>query len=142
MVTSNEQHGSTISSINLFLTALLVLLAAGWPFVQKGCHWNYQREANHLFQKIEAAEITYKNINTRYLSFNFEKSIDSFKQLKISPEDARYYNYSVEEVDNRTLRITAHLKPDILKKWYIHNPKTKIKLIYEKREGEKGKLSR
>ncbi|MBW1799414.1 MAG: hypothetical protein JRJ85_01660 [Deltaproteobacteria bacterium] len=142
MVTSYEQRGSIISSINLFLTALLVLLAAGWSFVQKGCHWHYQKEANHFFQKIEAAETKYKNINTRYLLFNFEKSIDSFKKLKIKPEDAKYYNYSVEELDDRTLRITAHLKPDILKKWYIHNPKTKITLIYEKRAGEKGELQR
>lgn len=131
-----------MAPLNLILAAILVLMAAGWSFVQKGCHWHYQREANHLFQKIEVAEIKYKNINNRYLSFNFEKSIDALKKLKIDPEDANYYNFSVVEVNDRTFRIIAHLKDDILKKWYLHNPKTKITLIYEKEEGEKGKLIR
>ena len=109
--------------------------------VQKGCHWNYQREANTFFQMIEAKEIKYKNINNRYLPFNIEKSTEALKELKIDPDDADYYNFSVEQPDQETFRIIAQLKPEILEKWYLHSPKTaKFRLIYEKKEGTKGKI--
>jgi len=136
-----NQRGSIIAVINFFLAALLGLLAGGWFLVQKGCHWNYQREASAFFQKIEEKELKYKNINNRYLPFDIKKSAEALKQLKLDPDDADYHNYSVEQTDKQTFRIIALLKPEILKKWYLHSPKTtKFRLIYEKKDGKKGKL--
>ena len=135
-----RQQGSIIAVINFFLAALLFLLAGGWFLIQKGCHWNYQREANAFFKEIEEKELTYKNINNRYLPFSIKDSAEKLKELKLDPDDADYYNYSVEQKDRETFRIIAQLKPEILKKWYLHSPKSKLTLIYEKKEGEKGKI--
>ena len=136
-----KQQGSIISVINFLLAALLGLLAGGWFLIQKGCHWNYQREASAFFQKIEEKEQTYKNINNRYLPFKIEKSAEALKELKLNPHDVSYYDFSVEQPGQETFRIIAQLKPKILKKWYLHSPKTtKFRLIYEKKEGAKGKI--
>ena len=136
-----KQQGSIIAVINFFLAALLFLLAGGWFLIQKGCHWNYQREATAFFKEIEAKEIKYKSINNRYLPFSIKNSDEKLKELNIDPEDADYYNFSVEQPDQETFRIIAQLKPEILEKWYLHSPKTaKFRLIYEKKEGAKGKI--
>lgn len=136
-----RQQGSIIAVINFFLAALLFLLAGGWFLIQKGCNWNYQREASAFFQKIEEKELKYKNINNRYLPFNIEKSKEALKELKLVPDDASYYDFSVEQSDQQTFRIIAQLKPEILQKWYLHSPKTtKFRLIYEKKEGAKGRV--
>ena len=135
-----RQKGSAITKINFFIAACLVLAAAGWFLIQKGCHTYYQREANIFFEKIEKKEISYKNINNKYLPFNREKSAEALRTLKLDPEKAKYYNFSVQEIDRNTFRIIAHLKPEIIKKWYLHTSKSKFRLIYEKREGEKGRL--
>jgi hypothetical protein len=135
-----RQKGSAITKINFFIAACLVLAAAGWFLIQKGCHTYYRREADIFFEKIEKKEISYKNINNRYLPFNIEKSAEALEALKLDPKGAKYYNFSVEEIDNKTFRIIAYLKPEIIKKWYLHTPNAKFRLIYEKREGEKGRL--
>lgn len=135
-----NQQGSVIASINLLIAALLVLAAAGWAFVQKGCHSYYQREAMAFFEKIEKKEISYKNINNKYRSFTTNDSQNGLRELKIDPNESQYYTYSVEAPDRGTFRIFAHLKPELLKKWYLQNPRTKLRLVYEKKEGQKGKL--
>lgn len=135
-----KQQGSTIASLNLFLAALLVLAGAGWSFVQKGFHSYYQREAHAFFEKIEKGETTYRNKHNLYLPFGVDKSAEKLKELKIDPKDAKYFNYSVEVVDRTTYKIIAQLKPEIIKKWYLHNPKSKLQLVYEKREGRRGKI--
>jgi hypothetical protein len=135
-----ESKGSTLAVFNLTVAALLVLLAAGWSLVQKGCHSYFQQEATSLFQKIEQGEIRYRNVNNRYLPFGLQESSKALKELRIDPAEARYFNYSVETIDNRGFRIVAHTKPEWLKRWYLHNPQSRFRLIYEKREGEKGTL--
>ena len=135
-----RQKSSAITKINFFISACLVLAAAGWFLIQKGCHTYYQREANNFFEKIGKKEISYKNINNKYLPFNIEKSAEALKLLKLDPKEAKYYNFSVEEIDRNTFRIIDHLKPEIIKKWYLHTPKAKFRLVYEKRVGEKGRL--
>lgn len=135
-----NHKGNAIASINFFIAALLILAAAGWAFIQKGCHWHYQNEANAFFEKIEKKEIKYRNINNKYLPFNFKDSAEALKELRIDPGEAEYYDFSVEQTDEETLRIIAQLKPEILKKWYLHNPESKFKLVYEKKEGKKGRL--
>ena len=117
-----------------------MLLALGWTFVQKGCHWNYQREAVAFFKKIEAKQISYKNINNKYLPFNIANSTKALQELSIDPAEAEYFDFSVEPVDNQTFRIIARLKPHMVKKWYLHSSKTKFSLIYEKKAGEPGRL--
>jgi len=135
-----NKGGIGIASINLFFAGLIVLLSAGWVFIQKGCNRSYQREANAFFEKIESKEIKHKNINNKHLPFNFKNSLESLKKLKIDPSDAEYYDYSVTEIDKTAFRIIARLKPEFLKKWYYHNPETKFRIIYEKRSGQKGRL--
>ena len=135
-----QEKGSTIASINLFLAALLVLTGAGWPFVQRGFHSYIQREAHVFFEKIEQAETTYRNRQNRYLPFSIEKSAEGLKELKLNPKGARYFNYSVEVPERTSYKIIAQLKPEIIRKWYLHNPKTKFQLVYEKKEGGKGRL--
>ena len=83
-----KQKGSTIASINLFIAAILVLGAAGWPYIQKGFHWYYQREANAFFLEIEKNEISYKNVNSKYLPFNIKNSTKALKTLNLRPERA------------------------------------------------------
>jgi len=135
-----KQNGSTVASVNLFLAALLVLGGAGWSFVQKGYHSYYQREAHAFFEKIEQGETTYRNRHNLYLPFGVDKSTEKLKELKIDPKDAKYYNYSVEVVDRTTYKIIAQLKPEIIKKWYLHNPQSKLQLVYEKKEGRMGRI--
>jgi len=137
---SLNQWGGTIATINFFLAGLLVLLAAGWSFVQKGCHSYYQREAHAFFEKIGEREVTYKNRNGRFLPFNIKEDKKAFEELNLSREKNRYFDFSVEEKDEQTIKIIATLKPEIVAKWYLHNPKTRMKLIYEQRTGAKGKL--
>ena len=137
-----KQEGSTIASVNLFLAALLVLTGAGWSFVQKGYHSFYQREAHAFFEKIEKGETTYRNRHNLYLPFGVDKSPEKLKELKIDPKDADYFNYSVEVVDKTSYKIIAQLKPEIIKKWYLHNPESKLQLVYEKKEGRRGKIVR
>ena len=138
--TPMKQQGSTIASLNLFVAALLVLAGAGWPFVQKGFHWYFQRETHTFFEKIEQAETTYRNRHNWYLPFSFEKSAQGLQELKLDPKDARYFNYSVEVPERTSYKIIAQLKPEIIEKWYLHNRKTKFQLVYEKKEGSKGRL--
>lgn len=135
-----KQNGSTIASINLFIAALLVLAAAGWSFVQKGFHSFYQGEAHAFFEKIEKGETTYRNKHNLYLPFGVDKSVEKLKELKIDPKDAKYFNYSVEAVDRTSYKIIAQLKPEIIKKWYLHNPESKLQLVYEKKEGRRGRV--
>ena len=135
-----RQQGSIIAVINFFLASLLFLLAGGWFLIQKGCRWNYQREATAFFKEIEEKELKYKNINNRYLPFSIKNSAEKLKELKLDPDDADYYDFSVEQPDKETFRIIAQLKPEIVKKWYLHSPKSKIRLIYEKKEGKQGNL--
>lgn len=135
-----KMKANWLASINFFLAALLVLAAAGWPFVQEGFNALYMREATAFFSRIEGGETTYKNRNNRYLPFTVDKSAGALKELKISPGDATYCNFAVEVKDPLTLRIVAYLKPDILKKWYLHHPDRPFAWTYERREGEKGKL--
>ncbi len=134
-----KERGSLAATINFFLAGLLVIAAAGWSFVQKGCNAYSQREANNFFEQIADREIRYRNVNNRYLPFTFEESTKAFKELKIDPKGARDYSYSVMETANRTLRITAQAKPEMLRKWYMYSPKTEASLVYEKKEGQKGK---
>ena len=54
--------------------------------------------------------------------------------------DPGSYDYSVEERDEQTIRIIATLKPKIVAKWYLHNPKAAMKLVYEQKTGAKGRL--
>jgi len=133
-------RGSIIASINFLLAGLLVLATAGWSFVQRGCHSQFQREAKAFFQKIEEAEIRYKNVNNRYLLFDLKESDKALRNLKIDPGKAKYFGYGVEPMDNQGFRIIAYAKPEMLKKWYLHGPKAKFRLVYEKKEGEKGAL--
>ena len=135
-----KQEGSTIASVNLFLAALLIIAGAGWSFVQKGCHSIYQRETTSLFKQIEKGETTYRNRHNLYLPFGVVESAEKLKELKIDPKEAKYYNYSVEVVDRTTYKIIAQLKPEIIKKWYLHNPKSKLQLVYEKTEGRRGRV--
>ena len=135
-----KQQGSIISVINFFLAALLFLLAGSWFLIQKGCNWNYQREATAFFKEIEAKELKYKSIKNRYLPFSIKNSTEKLKELKLDPDDADYYDFSVEQPNQETFCIIAQLKPKILKKWYLLSPKSKIRLVYEKKEGKKGKL--
>ena len=132
--------GSIITSINFFLAGLLVLSAAGWPLVQSGCDSIFQKEAKAFFQKIQDAEVRYKNVNNRYLLFGLKECDKTLRELKIDPREAKYFSYGVEHIDNQGFRITAYAKPEMLNKWYFHGPKTKFLLVYEKREGEKGRL--
>jgi hypothetical protein len=135
-----KQKGSTIASVNLFLAALLVLAGAGWSFVQKGYHSYYEREAKSFFEKIEKGETAYRNRHNLYLPFGVDKSTEKLKELKINPKEAEYYNYSVEVLDRTTYRIIAQLKPEIIKKWYLHNPDSKLQLVYEKKDGRRGRI--
>ena len=134
-----KERGSLVATINFFLAAVLILAAAGWSLVQKGCNAYFLREANAFFEKIEERQVRYRNVNNRYLPFTFEESAKALKELKIDFKDAHYYNYSATETGDRALRITAQAKPEMLRKWYLHNPKTEADLVYEKREGQKGK---
>jgi hypothetical protein len=134
-----KESGSTVAAINLFLAALLVLAVAGWSFIQKGCHAYFQGEADAFFQKIEGKEVQYRNINNKYLPFTFEESAKALKELKLDPKGASYYDFSAQQTEGKGLRIIAQLKPEILKRWYLHNPKTELRLVYEKMEGQKGK---
>ena len=99
-----------------------------------------QREAHAYFEKIEQAETTYRNRHNWYLPFSIEKSAEGLKELNLDPKDARYFNYSVEVPERTSYKIIAQLKPEIIRKWYLHNPKTKFQLVYEKKEGMKGRL--
>jgi hypothetical protein len=137
-----KEKGSLVATINFFLAGLLVLAAAGWSLVQKGCNAYVQREANAFFERIEEKQVRYRNVNNRYLPFNFDESTKAFKELKIDGKDARYYNYSAMETADRALRITAQARPELLKKWYLYNPRTEALLVYEKKEGQKGKRVR
>jgi hypothetical protein len=134
-----KQQGSVVASINMLIAAILVLGAAGWPYLQKAYHKYHQREANAFFEGIEAKEIKYKNINNKYLPFDLKGSAQALKKLRLNPDDAGYYDFSVQIVDRQTFRIIAQLKPRIVRKWYLHNPKAKFNLVYEKKEGEKGR---
>lgn len=137
-----KERGSLVATINFFLAGLLVLAAAGWSLVQKGCNAYSQREANAFFEKIEEREVRYRNVNNRYLPFTFEESAKAFKELKIDSKVARYFSYSAVETGDRVLRITAQAKPEMLRKWYLYTPKTEANLVYEKKEGQKGKRVR
>jgi hypothetical protein len=137
-----KERGSLVATINFFLAGLLILAAAGWSIVQKGCNAYFQREANAFFEKIEERQVRYRNVNNRYLPFTFEENAKAFKELKIDPKDAHYYDYSATETGDRVLRIAAQAKPEMLRKWYLHNPGTEVSLVYEKREGQKGKRVR
>ena len=138
---SNDK-GSVIASVNLLIAAILVLAAAGWPFVQRGCHAYYHREAWAFFEKIEQKQISYKNVHGKYLPFPFLENSKALKKLKVNPQDAKYYTFRVEVPRTNTFRIIAALKPEILKKWYLHNPKTKLRLVYEKKDKQKGRIVR
>lgn len=133
------ERGSILAPVNLFIAAILVLSAAGWSFIQKGCHAYYQKEATALFKLIEEKETRYRNINGKYLPFSVEDSAHALKKLKIAVK-RKYYNFSAEQTETRTLRITAYLKPEILNKWYLHNPGARLRLVYEKKEGQPGRL--
>ena len=91
-------------------------------------------------KKIEAKQISYKNINNKYLPFNIANSTKALQELSIDPAEAEYFDFSVEPVDNQTFRIIDRLKPHMVKKWYLHSSKTKFSLIYEKKAGEPGRL--
>ena len=137
-----KERGSLIATINFFLAGLLILAAAGWSLVQKGCNAYFQREATAFFEKIEDREVRYRNVNNRYLPFTFEESTKKFKELKVDAKGAHYYDYSAMETVDRALRITAQAKPEMLRKWYLYNPKTEANLVYVKKEGQKGKRVR
>lgn len=139
-ILSMDARGSIIASVNFLLAGLLVLATAGWSFVQRGCHSHFQGEAMAFFQKIEEAEIRYKNVNNRYLLFDMKESDKALKDLKIDPRQAKLFRYGVEQMENQGFRIIAYARPEMLKKWYLHGPKAKFRLAYEKREGEKGTL--
>lgn len=139
-IASLSDRGSVIASINLLIAALLVLAAAGWSLIQKGCHSYYQREAAAFFEKIEKNEISYKNINNKYLPFTVTDSSKALRKLKLNSKQTKYYDFSVEAPTRQTFQIIAHLKPEILNKWYLHNRKTLLRLVYEKKEGQKGRI--
>lgn len=129
-----------IAVVNLTLAALLVLGALGWSFIQGGCHSYFQKEAIAFFQSIETEEIKYRNVNNRFLPFSLQDSAKGLKELKIDPKKAVYFDYSVEQTDRQTISIIAQLKPEVIKRYYLNNPRTKFRLLYERREGEKGRL--
>jgi hypothetical protein len=135
-----SQKGSIIASINLLLAGILVLAAAGWPFIQKGWHGWIQREAKGFFEQIEQAEYRYKNVNNRYLTFSMQGSDKGLKELRLDPEEAENFIYSVESLGRQGFRIIAHAGPEVLEKWYLHGPRAKFRLIYEKKANEKGRF--
>jgi hypothetical protein len=135
-----RERGGTLALINLVLAGLLVLGAAGWSLIQSGCHSYYQREAKAFFQMIEQEELRYRNKQSKLLPFQVKDSLTALKQLNINPKEARYFDFSVEQQGDQGFRIIAYLKPDILRKWYLHNPKSEFHLVYEKKEGQKGVL--
>jgi hypothetical protein len=132
---------SVFCIVNFVLAGLFMLSAAGWSFIQKGCGYYRQREAISLFEIIEQGETRYRNVNNRYLPFTYQESAKALKELKVDPKEINYYDFSVESPDGQTLRISAHLKPDVLRKWYLNQPQSLYRLFYEKKEGQKGKLT-
>lgn len=129
-----------LATVALLLSGVLVLLAAGWPLIQKGYHYIYEREALSYFQKIEEGETRYRNVNNRFLPFTVQESAKALQELRLNPKEPRYYDFTVELADDKTFRIIASLKQRILGKWYLHNAQSRLWLIYEKKDGQKGKM--
>jgi hypothetical protein len=126
--------------INFSIAALFVLAAVCWPFVQMGVNWHYGREAKTFINKIEEGEIRYKLIHNRYLHFGRNNSALQLKALDIDPEDGRDFDVAVVDKDPRTFFIIAQLRPHLLKRWYLNGTRTKLRYIYEKREGRSGRF--
>ncbi len=134
------QRVSAIARINFSIAALFVLTAVCWPFIQQGMNWYYQRELNAFFDRIEKGEIKHKLIYNKYLPFGMKDNAVQLKKLDLDAKDAKYFNFAVVEKDDRTFFIIAQLKQEIFKRWYLNGTKTKLRVIYEKKEGETGRL--
>lgn len=134
-------RSSTLATTNFMLAGVLVLGAIGWPLIQKGLDYYRQREAIALFERIEQGQVRYRNVNSRYLPFTLQGSGKALRELKINPKEITYYDFSVETPDGQTLRISAHLKPTVLRKWYLLQPQSPHRLFYEKKEGQKGRVT-
>jgi hypothetical protein len=135
-----EVKKSTVTKANFVIAGLLVLLAVSWPFLQKGCHWYYQREAKAHFDKIAEAEIHYKLVNNKYLPFGLRNNSSQLEELELDLKDADHYRFSVVVKDPETFHIIAHLNQKTLKRWYLNPADTRVKLVYEKREGKEGRI--
>jgi hypothetical protein len=135
-----RQRVSAIARINFSIAALFVLAAVCWPFVQQGVNWYYKRELNAFFELIEKGEIKHKLIYNQYLPFGIKNNADPFEKLELDSKDTKYFNFAVVEKDDRTFFIIAQFKPEIFKRWYLNTTKTKLRYIYEKKEGETGRL--
>ena len=134
------QQGSGIARYNFFVAAILVLAAVSWPYVQKATDWYYQREAKAFFKVIEEKEIQYSLKNNKYLPFGMQNNAIQLKELDLSLNKVKYYDYALIEIDNETFHIIAQLKPKIVKRWFLNGPKTKLELIYEKKVGKTGRI--
>lgn len=134
------QNGGVAAKYNFFISVVLVISAVCWPYMQKGVHWYYQREAKNFFNVIEKEEIRYKSVNNKYLPFGISNNAEQQKKLKINLAGAKYFDFSVVEKDTQTFLIIAQLKPNLVKRWYFNGPKTKSQLIYEKTEHKRGGL--
>ena len=135
-----RQRTRAISKINFSIAALVVFAALCWPLIQKGMNWSYQREANAFFEKIKDSQIRHKLIHSQYLPFGTKNNADQLKKLELVLKDATYFDFAVVEKDARTFLIIAQLKPQMIKRWYLNGTNTKLRVMYEKREGETGRF--
>lgn len=135
-----RQRTRAISKINFSIAALVVFTALCWPLIQKGMNWYYQREANAFFEKIKDCQIRHKLIHSQYLPFGTKNNADQLKKLELDLKEAKYFDFAVVEKDARTVLIIAQLKPQMIKRWYLNGANTKLRYMYEKREGETGRF--